>query len=164
MSSDSKAITLQNGVTTPYICFETSNKKKLNSDIWKYLSSFLITAVVVVFASVYFYYWKMYLFIIVNSYFRSLTWLDLILKMLLSRVTEKPFMWLPWFNCFCSKTTVVLSFDRKKLAIKILLSKRHLYSKPLTICIICQSKCHQWITLEFVTEYHYIKRKLAINM
>ena len=107
----------------------------------------------------------MYLFIIVNSYFRSLTWLDLILKMLLSRVTEKPFTWLPWFNfCFCSKTTVVLSFDRTKSAIKILLSKRHLYSKPLTICIICQSKGHQWITLDFVTDYHYIKRKLAINV
>ena len=38
-------------------------------------------------------------------------------------------------------------------------------SKPLTICIITQSKCHKWwYTLEFVTECHNIKTKLAINM
>ena len=40
----------------------------LPSDIRKYFSSFLITAVAVVFISVYFCYWKLYFFMDVNSY------------------------------------------------------------------------------------------------
>ena len=63
-----------------------------------------------------------------------------------------------WYLFFCFRKTAMLLFDRNKSVIKILLRKG--ISKPLTICIITQSKC-EW---QNATNVYYMKRKQTTNM